>query len=123
MKSLPFATLLLSTCLTLVFPAWGASGIFDKNTVMVENARLSDAEEMLQQWLASHPEDQEARFLLARVLAWQEKHAEALAQYELLLKNEPDNGDYLTGKRMLPVTARPESSGVKDHPLGISPQR
>ncbi len=96
--------------------------MFDQNTVMVENARLSDAEEMLQQWLASHPEDQEARFLLARVLAWQEKNAEARVQYELLLENEPDNGDYHTGMSMLPVTVRPESPGVKDHPLGISPQ-
>lgn len=90
---------------------------------MVENARLSDAEEMLQQWLASHPEDQEARFLLARVLAWQEKRAEARAQYELLLKNDPDNGDYRTGMSMLPVTACPEFPGVKETPLGISPQR
>lgn len=90
---------------------------------MVENARLSDAEEMLQQWLASHPEDQEARFLLARVLAWQEKRAEARAQYELLLTNEPDNSDYRTGKRMLSVPVRPEFPGVKETPLGISPQR
>ncbi|MDP1896356.1 MAG: tetratricopeptide repeat protein, partial [Sulfurimicrobium sp.] len=104
-------------------PAWGASGIFDQSRVMVENARLSDAEEMLQQWLSSHPEDQEARFLLARVFAWQGKHAEALEQYERLLEKEPDNGDYLTGRAMLPVRARPVSpNGLPDllsHPLGI----
>lgn len=74
---------------------------------MVENARLSDAEEMLQQWLDNHPEDQEARFLLARVLAWQGKNAEALEQYQHLLSKDPENGDYLTGRAMLPVTARP----------------
>lgn len=91
---------------------------------MVENARLSDAEEMLQQWLISYPEDQEARFLLARVLAWQEKHTEALAQYERLLKQDPDNIDYITGKSMLPVMASPESPGgsfnSQGHLLGIS---
>lgn len=112
----------LAVCLTMAFPALSASGMFDQKTVMVENARLSDAEEMLQQWLASHPEDQEARFLLARVLAWQEKHSEARAQYERLLENDPGNGDYRTGMSMLPVTARPESLSVKDHPIGISPQ-
>lgn len=115
MKLPSFAYLLLAACLAISFPAWSASGIFDQSKVMVENARLSDAEEMLQQWLTSHPEDQEARFLLARVLAWQEKHAEALAQYELLLKQEPENPDYLAGKAMLPVTVRPE---VQKHPLG-----
>lgn len=90
---------------------------------MVENARLSDAEEMLQQWLTSHAEDQEARFLLARVLAWQEKHAEARVQYERLLEKEPDNEDYLTGRAMLPATTRAElpsgSPNVPGHPLGI----
>lgn len=79
---------------------------------MVENARLSDAEEMLQQWLVSHPEDQEARFLLARILAWQEKNAEALEQYQRLLEKEPKNSDYLKGRAMLPVTARPESANA-----------
>lgn len=88
---------------------------------MVENARLSDAEEMLQQWLASHPEDQEARFLLARVLVWQKKHAEALQQYERLLEKEPDNGDYLAGRAMLPLTVRPESTNASPSPQGHSP--
>jgi cytochrome c-type biogenesis protein CcmH/NrfG len=119
--------LLLSACLTASFPAWSASGLFDQDRVMVANARLSDAEEMLQQWLAGHPEDQEARFLLARVLAWQEKHTEALTQYDHLLKNDPNNGDYLAGRAMLPVTARTETaSGLangRDQLFGIPSQR
>lgn len=88
------------------FPVCGASGLFDQSKVMVENARLSDGEEMLRQWLSSHPEDQEARFLLARILAWQEKHSEALEQYNYLLEKEPQNGDYHTGRSM---SAIPES--------------
>ncbi len=85
---------------------------------MVEDSRLSDAEEMLQQWLTGHPEDQEARFLLARILAWQDKHAEALDQYNRLLKTEPDNSDYLAGRAMLPVISPPESTKLQVHPLG-----
>jgi tetratricopeptide (TPR) repeat protein len=127
MKLLSPATWLLCICLAFSFPSWGASGMFDRSKVMVENARLDDAEEMLQQWLASNPEDQEARFLLARVLAWQEKHAEALEQYERLIKKEPDNGDYLKGKAMLPAVMRPESpdypSKTQSHPLGIPSRR
>ncbi len=117
MKFLLLAALLLGSFLTTTFPAWGDSGVFDQNRVMVENSRLSDAEEMLQQWLDGHPEDQEARFLLARILAWQDKHADALEQYNRLLKAEPDNSEYLTGRSMLPVTALPESN-PQVHPLG-----
>lgn len=68
---------------------------------MVENTRLEDAQEMLQQWLLQHSEDQEARFLLARVLAWQGKKMEALAEYERLLQAEPGQKDYLQGKELL----------------------
>jgi TolA-binding protein len=107
MKFLLLAALLLGSFLTTAFPAWGDSGIFDQSRVMVENSRLSDAEEMLQQWLDGHPEDQEARFLLARILAWQDKHADALAQYIRLLEKEPGNNDYLRGRAMLPTTVRP----------------
>lgn len=102
MKFVPFSRLLLLACFIATLPAWGASGLFDQSRVMVENAPLADAEEMLQQWLTGHAEDQEARFLLARVLFWQGKHAEARFQYELLLKQEPANADYLAGKAMLP---------------------
>lgn len=90
---------------------------------MAENARMEDAEEMLQQWLANHPEDQEVRFLLARILAWQKKDAEAFEQYQHLLSKDPGNSDYLTGRAMLPVTARPESSNDQANPLGTSLSR
>ena len=89
---------------------------------MVKNARLSDAEEMLKQWLDNHPEDQEARFLLARVLAWQEKHAEALEQYERLLLKEPANGDFLMGRSMLPMTVPSGSTNDQEHSPGAHSQ-
>ena len=101
MKFSVFAILLLGTNLIAASPVCGASGLFDQSKVMVENARLSDAEEMLRQWLSSHPEDQEARFLLARILTWQEKLAEALEQYNQLLEKNPENSDYLVGRAML----------------------
>lgn len=105
MKFLSLVFLLLCASLAANPPAWSASPVFDQTRVMVENARLSDAEEMLQQWLGNHPEDQEARFLLARVLAWQGKHSEALLEYDRLLEEEPDNGDYLEGKAQVLLTA------------------
>lgn len=103
MKFISLSLLLLGAFLAVIPVAWSASPAFDQSKVMVENAPLSDAEEMLQQWLGSHPEDQEARFLLARVLAWQGKHREALREYERLLATEPDNGEYLEGRALLPL--------------------
>jgi len=111
MKFISLPILLLSAFLAAIPAAWSASPAFDQRKVMVENARLSDAEEMLQQWLGSHPEDQEARFLLARVFAWQDKHSEAQREYKLLLEKEPDNGEYLEGRALLPLTtpSRPKT--------------
>lgn len=105
MKFISLAILLLAASLAAIPAAWSASSAFDQTKVMVENARLSDAEEMLQQWLGSHPEDQEARFLLARVFAWQGKSSASLLEYERLLERAPGNGEYLEGKALLPLTA------------------
>lgn len=87
----------------LAAPARGEDSLFDPGKFMVENARMSDAEEMLRQWLGEHAEDQEARFLLARVLAWQDKRAQALEEYDRLLAEQPSHSDYLLGKALVLV--------------------
>ncbi|BCB27528.1 hypothetical protein SKTS_24140 [Sulfurimicrobium lacus] len=116
MKFIFLTILLLGASPAAIPAAWSASSAFDQTRVMVAGARLSDAEEMLQQWLAVHPEDQEARFLLARVFAWQGKSSEALLEYERLLGKDPDNGEYLEGKAQLPLKPQPQG-----RPLDISP--
>lgn len=55
------------------------------------------ARSVLEQRLAQVPEDDAARFLLARVRAWQGEPAAALPLYAALLSREPDNADYLLG--------------------------
>lgn len=55
------------------------------------------AESLLRARLANAPGDDEARFQLARVLAWQQRADEAVPLYEALLAREPDNADYLFG--------------------------
>jgi len=93
---------------------WAESAVFDQRKVMVENSRLEDAEEMLQQWLGGHAEDVEARFLLARVLAWQGKRAEAATEYARLLAREPENGDFLEGRaRLLAVPSQNAPDGIQ----------
>jgi len=56
------------------------------------------AERLLRQELAIRAQDQEARFVLARVLAWQGRYAEALREYDLLLAVQPGNADFLVGR-------------------------
>lgn len=55
------------------------------------------AEILLRARLADAPSDDEARFQLARVLAWQQRASEAVPLYEALLGREPDNADYVFG--------------------------
>ena len=62
-----------------------------------ERRDYAQAERELRARLAAHPKDEEARFLLARVLAWSGQHAAALREYDRLLKARPRNSDYLLG--------------------------
>lgn len=64
----------------------------------VEAQQLDAAQATLEAHLARQPEDAEAQFLLARVLAWQGRTQAALARYRQLLQREPDNADYLLGQ-------------------------
>lgn len=51
-----------------------------------------------QDFVASHPDDSDARDALARSCAQAGRHQEALAHYEILLARDADNSDWLLGK-------------------------
>lgn len=56
-----------------------------------------ETQQLLENWLKERPEDTEASFMLARVLAWQGKYQESLRVYQRLITQEPENSDYLIG--------------------------
>jgi YaiO family outer membrane protein len=58
---------------------------------------------VLEQRLAGYPGDEEARYLLARTLAWSRRWDAAMAEYDQLLDQSPDNADYLLGKSQVYV--------------------
>ncbi|MBT8442292.1 MAG: YaiO family outer membrane beta-barrel protein [Gammaproteobacteria bacterium] len=58
---------------------------------------------ILEQHVADQPGDQEARYLYARVLAWEQQWKASLVQYDQLLTLGPDNADYLLGKSQVLV--------------------
>ncbi|MCQ4313878.1 YaiO family outer membrane beta-barrel protein [Pseudomonas stutzeri] len=64
----------------------------------IEAQQLDAAQATLDAYLLRQPDDSEAQFLLARVLAWQGKPEQALPIYQQLLQREPDNADYLLGQ-------------------------
>ncbi len=79
----------------------------------VEVQDLTGARATLERHLTEHPEDAEARFLLARVRAWQGNPEAALPLYEALLRREPDNADYLLGQgQALLWSNRPQAAMV-----------
>lgn len=77
---------------------------------MADEGHFAEAERLLRARLAERPEP-EARFLLARVLAWQGRFEAALEQYDRLLEAAPRNADYMLGKGQTLVWAgRPEAA-------------
>ncbi len=90
--------LLLAVALCAAQPASPAADLLDEARAAVKNERFDQAEQLLRQQLRLRKRDDEARFLLARVLAWQSKRGDALIEYDALLKAHPRNADYLLGK-------------------------
>lgn len=78
---------------------------------------------VLGQHLDTYPADEDARFLLARTLAWSRRWDDAMAQYDRLLARNPDNADYLLGKSQVFVwSERPaQALPLLEQARGIAP--
>lgn len=70
------------------------------------------ARHVLEQRLAQVPDDDAARFLLARVRAWQGEPEAALPLYAALLAREPDNADYLLGQGLAQLWAGRRAAAI-----------
>jgi len=98
----PLAVLLVTAVLGIA--SFSAEAIVDdlqqaKTAVVAKHWHY--AEIHLERWLGQQSEDDETRFLLARVLAWQGKYRKSLGHYQILLRREPKNSDYLLGLAQL----------------------
>jgi YaiO family outer membrane protein len=99
MKTRLHATLAAALLLGTAMPAGAAedASLADVRAAIARQDHAG-AQRLLEQRLAAAPEDREATFLLARVLAWQGQPERALALYQALLADAPDNADYLFGQ-------------------------
>ena len=75
-----------------------AADLLDQARAAVKAERYDHAERLLRQMVRVQKSDLQARFLLARVLSWQGKRREALIEYDVLIKANPRDADYLLGK-------------------------
>ena len=75
-----------------------ADSSYAQANLAVSNKDFKQAETLLSRHLQQQPNDIEARFLLARVLSWQEKWTDAMAAFNNLLAEQPDNTDFLLAR-------------------------
>lgn len=75
--------------------AWPAVAQLEQAQRQIDAENLSGARATLETHLRTAPGDASARFLLARVLAWQGESQAALVILQALLEESPDNADYL----------------------------
>lgn len=84
--------------LLLFFFLSGPALAYENPWQAIEHKDFAAAEAMVRVELRDNPQSGELTFLLARLLAWQGRHDQALSLYEKLLAQEPANGDYLLGQ-------------------------
>lgn len=82
----------------LFFSLAGPALAYETPGQAIERKDFPAAEAMVRAELRNNPQSGELTFLLARLLAWQGRHDQALSLYEKLLVQEPANGDYLLGQ-------------------------
>lgn len=75
-----------------------ASDVVANATDRLDAGDRRAALELLECHLALMPGDGDARYLYARILAWEQQWAASLEQYDRLLRVTPTNVDYLLGK-------------------------
>lgn len=95
--------LMLAACLNVATAAAADVDPTPRVWAAVEAREFAKARSLLEQWLQNHESDQQARFLYARVLAWDGQRTAALALYDELLVTDSDNSDYLLGKAQVLV--------------------
>lgn len=87
----------LAALLSMATPAVAYAQDLDTVHEFIARKEYAPAAAALEQRLADAPDDAQARFLLARVHAWNGEPARALPLFEALLARDPGNTDYLLG--------------------------
>jgi len=91
--------IILFICLLFLSTAVESSTAFNTEIQQLINSKsFSAAESKLRAHLKSYPNDSKTKFLLSRVLAWQQKYDQAISVLDRLISTSPLNSDYLLVK-------------------------
>lgn len=90
----------------LISVALLASSLNGANAASASDKKFVAMETEARHTLTAEPNNVEARFQLARLLAWQSRFVEARKHYELLIRIEPKNADYLLGLAQVHLWAK-----------------
>lgn len=94
-------------------PAHAQSGVspYDAARARIREDRQAEAIPLLQSELRARPDNDDARLLLARVLSWQRRYDESIAEYKELLSKKPDDATLRAGyARVLAWSGRHEEA-------------
>ena len=80
----------------------------------IDGEDYARAAELLRAELARAPEDEAARFLLARVLGWAGDYRAAISEYDRLIARSPDNVDYSLGRAQVLAWAGRDSAALEE---------
>jgi hypothetical protein len=69
----------------------------DQVAALARSGKLAEANRVLQQWLSTAPDDNDARAWRARIAGWQGRYADAESEFTALLQKSPDDVDLLLG--------------------------
>jgi tetratricopeptide (TPR) repeat protein len=89
-------------------PDWEAAEL--AYAQLLAKTSVASAIESLTEFLVRKPDARDARLTLARLLLSEQKYAEARAQYDILLKDAPDNPDLIYPAAMLALQQGDSSS-------------
>jgi predicted Zn-dependent protease len=86
-------------------------------------AKAADAATPLEQWLSTHPDDSRVRLVLAQEYQNRGQLKKAAAEYELLLKSEPDNAVVLNNLAWVyHETMDPRALGLAERAHAAQPE-
>ncbi len=104
------AGLILSSSATLA----AGDNCLQRARQAIDDRQWPQAQQQLQQHLQHDTGDDDARFTLARLLAWQKHYPQALEQFNRLLARQPDNSDYLLARARLHQWMGHEALALQD---------
>jgi YaiO family outer membrane protein len=94
---IPRASLTAAAIWLAINPAHAEITPLDQARAAAASRHFTEAESLLRAWLDKHHNDRDARFLLAQVLAGQNKADQSFAVFDHFLRADPGNSDYLLG--------------------------